>query len=114
MMYSPTTRLLTVLEILQSKPTVSGPELAKKLVAAHCELTKWIQEHPTEAKVLLQAELSELLKATPKQELIDRALGCIVLTNEVNRLSMDKMVSSAQKAGFLQEIPDLGQLFPAL
>lgn len=90
------------------------PELAKKLVAAHCELTKWIQEHPTEAKVLLQAELSELLKATPKQELIDRALGCIVLTNEVNRLSMDKMVSSAQKAGFLQEIPDLGQLFPAL
>lgn len=31
MMYSPTTRLLTVLEILQSKPTVSGPELAKKL-----------------------------------------------------------------------------------
>ncbi len=30
-MYSPTTRLLTVLEILQSKPSVSGPELAKKL-----------------------------------------------------------------------------------
>ena len=30
-MYSPTTRLLTVLEVLQSKPAVSGPELAKKL-----------------------------------------------------------------------------------
>ncbi len=30
-MYSPTTRLLTVLEILQSTSGVSGPELAKKL-----------------------------------------------------------------------------------
>jgi predicted DNA-binding transcriptional regulator YafY len=30
-MYSPTTRLLTVLELLQSKSAVSGPELAKKL-----------------------------------------------------------------------------------
>ncbi len=30
-MYSPTTRLLTVLEVLQSKSAVSGPELAKKL-----------------------------------------------------------------------------------
>ena len=30
-MYSPTMRLLTVLEVLQSKSAVSGPELAKKL-----------------------------------------------------------------------------------
>jgi predicted DNA-binding transcriptional regulator YafY len=30
-MYSPTTRLLTILELLQSKASVSGPELAKKL-----------------------------------------------------------------------------------
>jgi len=30
-MYSPTTRLLTVLEVLQSKAGVSGPELAEKL-----------------------------------------------------------------------------------
>ncbi len=30
-MYSPTTRLLTVLEILQSQGGISGPELAKKL-----------------------------------------------------------------------------------
>ncbi len=30
-MYHPTTRLLTILEILQSKPFVSGPELSQKL-----------------------------------------------------------------------------------
>jgi NitT/TauT family transport system substrate-binding protein len=89
-------------------------DLAQKLVAAHRELTQWIQAHPAEAKALIQAELTELMKSTPKPELIDRALGRIVLTNEVSRDSLDKMVVRAQKAGFLKEIPALDQLFPAL
>ncbi|KAB2855139.1 MAG: HTH domain-containing protein, partial [Anaerolineae bacterium] len=30
-MYTPTTRLLTILELLQSRGSISGPELAEKL-----------------------------------------------------------------------------------
>jgi NitT/TauT family transport system substrate-binding protein len=90
------------------------PDLAKKLVAAHQELTQWIKDHPAEAKVLIKAELTELMKATPKDELIDKALSRIVITDEVSRASLDKMVISAQKAGFLKEIPVLDQLFPKL
>jgi NitT/TauT family transport system substrate-binding protein len=88
------------------------PDLAKKLVAAHKELTQWIKDHPAEAKVLIKAELTELMKATPKDELIDKALNRIVITDEVSRASLDKMVISAQKAGFLKEIPALDQLLP--
>jgi len=88
------------------------PDLAKKLVAAHQELTQWIKDHPAEAKVLIKAELTELMKATPKDELIDKALSRIVITDEVSRASLDKMVISAQKAGFLKEMPVLDQLFP--
>jgi NitT/TauT family transport system substrate-binding protein len=90
------------------------PELAKKLVAAHRELTQWIKDHPAEAKALIKAELTELMKAEPKDELIDKALSRIVITDEVSRSSLDKMVNSAQKAGFLKEIPALDQLFPTL
>jgi NitT/TauT family transport system substrate-binding protein len=90
------------------------PDLAKKLVAAHKELTQWIKDHPAEAKVLIKAELTELMKAAPKDELIDKALSRIVITDEVSRASLDKMVISAQKAGFLKEIPALDQLFPKL
>jgi NitT/TauT family transport system substrate-binding protein len=90
------------------------PDLAKKLVAAHKELTQWIKDHPAEAKVLIKAELTELMKAAPKDELIDKALSRIVITDEVSRASLDKMVISAQKAGFLKEIPALDQLFPTL
>ena len=90
------------------------PDLAKKLVAAHKELTQWIKDHPAEAKVLIKAELTELMKAAPKDELIDKALSRIVITDEVSRASLDKMVIGAQKAGFLKEIPALDQLFPKL
>ena len=90
------------------------PDLAKKLVAAHKELTQWIKDNPAEAKVLIKAELTELMKAAPNDELIDKALSRIVITDEVSRASLDKMVISAQKAGFLKEIPALDQLLPKL
>ena len=90
------------------------PDIARKLIAAHQELTQWITEHPAEAKALIKAELTELTKIVPKDELIDKALSRIVLTNEVSRASLDKMVLNAQKAGFLKDIPALDQLFPEL
>jgi NitT/TauT family transport system substrate-binding protein len=58
--------------------------------------------------------LTELTKIAPKDELLDKALSRIVLTNEASRASLDKMVISAQKAGFLKQIPALDQLLPKL
>jgi NitT/TauT family transport system substrate-binding protein len=90
------------------------PDLAKKLIAANKELTQWIKDHPAEAKVLIKAELTELMKSAPKDELIDKALSRIVITDEISRPSLDKMVTSAQKAGFLKGIPNLDKLLPKL
>jgi NitT/TauT family transport system substrate-binding protein len=84
------------------------------LATAHQELTKWIKEHPAEAKALIKAELTELMKAAPKDELLDKALSRIVITDEISRSSLDTMVVSAKKAGFLKDIPTLDQLFPKL
>ena len=92
----------------------NSPELAKKLVAAHNELTKWIQEHPVEAKALIKAELTAETTAEPKDELLDKALSRVFLTDQISRESLERMVSSAQKVGFLKDIPDLGNLLPKL
>lgn len=88
------------------------PELAQKLTAAHCELTDWIKANPVEARALIKAELTELLHDEPKDAMLDKALPRITLTNEISRPSLEKMVSSAQKVGFLKEIPSLDQLLP--
>ena len=85
-------------------------DLAAKLTAAHRELTQWIKDHPDEARELVKAELAELMKATPKDALLTKALSRIVVTDEISRASLDKMVTSAQKAGFLKDIPSIDQL----
>ncbi len=100
--------------VSSAKLVKEQPELAKKLVAAHKELTLWIKEHPAEAKAMIKAELKELTKSEPKDQLIDKALARTFLTDEISRSSLDTMVASAQKAGFLKDIPDLTQLIPSL
>ncbi|MDB6072597.1 MAG: NitT/TauT family transport system substrate-binding protein [Verrucomicrobiaceae bacterium] len=90
------------------------PDLAKKLVAAHKELTAWIKANPKEVRELLKYELKAETNSEPKDALLDKALGRVVLTDEISRSSLDTMVQSAQKAGFLKDIPDLTQLIPSL
>lgn len=90
------------------------PELAKKLLAAHAELTTWIKEHPAEARELIKAELKELTTKAPGDPLLDRSLPRVVLTPDVSRPALDHMVDSAKKAGFLHDIPSLDALLPAL
>ncbi|MDB6007308.1 MAG: NitT/TauT family transport system substrate-binding protein [Prosthecobacter sp.] len=89
-------------------------DLAKKLVAAHVELTTWIKEHAAEARELIKAELKELTTRAPGDPLLDRALPRVVLNNEVSRPSLEEMVESAKKAGFLHDIPSLDALLPKL
>ena len=90
------------------------PDLAAKLVAAHRELTTWIKEHPADAKALIKAELTAEMRSAPKDELLDKALARVVLTDAISRESLERMVASAQKVGFLKDIPDLANLLPKL
>jgi len=90
------------------------PELAKKVVQAHKELTQWIIDHPAEARELVKAELKALTTAAPSDELLDRALARVVLTNDISRKSLDTMVENAQRAGFLKNMPPLDDITPEL
>lgn len=67
------------------------------------------QEQPEEAKTLIKAELTALMNMAPKDELINKALSRIAVVDEVSRASMEKMVTSAQRVGFLNEMPALDE-----
>ncbi|MDB6140320.1 MAG: aliphatic sulfonate transporter substrate-binding protein [Verrucomicrobiaceae bacterium] len=100
--------------VASAKFVKDQPDLARKLVAAHKELTAWIKANPAEARELIKSELKAETNSEPKDALLDKALGRVVLTDEISRTSLDTMVQNAQKAGFLKEIPDLTQLIPSL
>ncbi len=90
------------------------PDLARKLADAHRELTRWIIDHPSESRVMIKEELQKLTTAAPSDAVLDLALGRTVLTNDITRASLETMVASAQKAGFLKDIPALDLLLPTL
>jgi len=90
------------------------PELAKKLVIAHQELTQWIIEHAAETRELVKAELKALTTAAPSDELLDRALARVVPTNAISRASLELMVENAQRASFLKNMPSLDALVSML
>ncbi len=89
-------------------------ELALKVRNAHNELTQWIKDNQAEARELIKAELKELTTKAPSDALLDRALARVILNNNIARTGLETMVSSAQKAGFLKDIPSLDALLPTL
>jgi NitT/TauT family transport system substrate-binding protein len=85
-------------------------DLVRKFVAAHVELTKWISEHPAEAKEMVRAELKELTKREFPAATADRAWPRLTFTSEVHRKELDALVAEAQSVGFLKGATDLGRL----
>ncbi len=101
--------------LVASAAFIAGrPELAKKVALAHRELTDWIKANPAEARSLVVAELKALTSKEPKAEVLDKALSRVILTNDISRPSLEKMVAGAKKAGFLKEIPSLDRLLSPL
>jgi NitT/TauT family transport system substrate-binding protein len=91
-----------------------NPGLARSLVEAHRELTQWIVDHPDEARQLIKDELQVLTKAAPSDAVLERALARTKLTTEITRSSLEAMVTSAKKVGFLADIPPLDSLISVL
>lgn len=86
------------------------PELARRFVAAHEELTEWIRGHADEAQAMVREELTAEMRAEMNPELVARAWGRIVLTGSVSRDALEQYVAKAKAAGFLRSAPDLSRL----
>ena len=90
------------------------PELARKFVQAHRELTEWILAHPEEAKKMVLEELSVETQAKVSADLIAQAWKRIMLRPDVSIEEFQQFVSNAQRAGFMRTTPDLSRLIEKL
>jgi sulfonate transport system substrate-binding protein len=101
---------VTTVLVASSKFLNTKRDVAKKFVEAHRALTNWIAENPAAAQKLVTAELAEETRAKMSDELIANAWKRIVLTNDVERGTLEKFVNNAKAAGFLRNVPDLSRL----
>ena len=101
-----TTHLVSSARFLKAQPT-----LLKKWIAAHVELTEWINGHRDEAKSTLNEEIkAETTKALP-QPTLDHAWKRLELTHDPVRASLLKSAEDAHRIGFLKEKPDLSRIY---
>ncbi len=102
---SVTTVLVTGARFLGSKRG-----LARRIVAAHEELTAWVQAHPEEAQAAAREELAAETRTEIKPALVARAWSRITLTPRVSRDALERFAAKAREAGFLRSAPNLSRL----
>ncbi|HEX3034352.1 MAG TPA: ABC transporter substrate-binding protein [Thermodesulfobacteriota bacterium] len=98
--------------VVSTKFFKEHPDLVKKWVAAHVELTNWINKNPEEAKIVLNEELKrETGKALP-QEILNESMKRIDFTYDPIANSLFKSANSAFELGFLGGVqPDLSNIY---
>jgi NitT/TauT family transport system substrate-binding protein len=81
------------------------PDLVKKFLRTHVELTEWINQNPTQAKQVLNQQLQkETGKPLPPEELND-AFSRIEVTYDPIRPALLKSTQQAFEQGFLGRTP---------
>jgi len=85
-------------------------DLAKKIVAANDELTKWIKDHPEDAQKMLVAELKAETRTEVVADTVTRSLKRIECTTEVSPALLQKAVKDGQETGFIKGEANTAQL----
>jgi NitT/TauT family transport system substrate-binding protein len=98
--------------IVSTKFLREHPELVKTWIAAHVELTDWINGHLPEAKKILNAQLQKETGKALAPAVLDEAFERLEITSDPIRSSLLASARSAYEAGFLgRQMPDLSGLY---
>ena len=98
--------------IVRTKFLQEHPDLVKKWIAAHIELTDWINGHLPEAKNILNQQLQKETGKALKPAILDEAFSRLQITYDPIRNSLLTSAHSAFDAGFLgKQMPDLSGMY---
>jgi NitT/TauT family transport system substrate-binding protein len=105
-------QFLTTELIVSNKFLQSHPDLVKKWLRAHVDLTIWINGHTTEAKQILNQQIQNETGKALAPGILDDAFGRLLVTYEPLRDALQRAAQSAFDAGFLgRQMPDLSRLY---
>jgi NitT/TauT family transport system substrate-binding protein len=101
---------ITTVLVASARFLAKQRDLTRRFVAAHRELTDWIQQNPAEAQRMVGEELKAGFRAELPPEVVTRAWGRMAITTDVSPAAFQTYVVSAQQVGFLRGTPDLARL----
>ena len=89
----------------------SNPDVIKKLLEAHIDVTNWINSNKTSAIEAFNVELEKLTGKTIPKDVLNASLSRIDFTYDPIRLSLFQDASDAYNLGFLPENPDVSGIY---
>jgi NitT/TauT family transport system substrate-binding protein len=101
-----TTHLVSSVAFLRQRP-----ELLRRWIEAHVELTVWLRENPQEAKSLVNAELEELTRHALPEDTLDQAWERLEFTWDPVRRSLVRSAEEAHRIGLIRREPDLSRIY---
>ena len=104
----PKGQFLTTELVVSTKFLQSHPDLVKKWLRAHVELTDWINGHGTEAKQILNQQIQKETGKPLAQPVLEDSFGRMQVTYDPLRQELLRAAQLAFAAGFLgRQMPDL-------
>jgi sulfonate transport system substrate-binding protein len=108
----PNGQFITAHLIVSTKFLKEHPELVKRWLVAHVELTDWVNGHLPEAKQLLNQQISKETGKALSADLLNDSFGRLQVTYDPLKASLFNAARSAFDAGFLgRQMPDLSGMY---
>ncbi len=107
----PDGKYATTVVLVRTEFLKKNPELVKKFLKTHVELTTWINAHPEEAKAAFKKEIERETGKPMDQIILDSAWKRVAFTTDPLAETVKQQAHSAYLAGFLKKEPDLTGLF---
>ncbi|CAM3650932.1 aliphatic sulfonate ABC transporter substrate-binding protein [Cytobacillus oceanisediminis] len=88
----------------------NSPEKVQKIVDAHKDAVKFIEENPEEAKAITIKDIKEVTGQELEKEVVDRAWERIGFTYEVDSETIQAFAESSYTLKFLKDKPEFSEL----
>jgi NitT/TauT family transport system substrate-binding protein len=108
----PGRRFATTVVVARTAFLGANPDVVRRVLDAHVESVAWINEHPDQAAVLINAEIERATTKGLAPEVVARALRNTDITTEPLPETIQKAADAAFELGFLGDRrPDLTGLY---
>lgn len=108
----PKGQFLTTELVVSTKFLQAHPDLVKKWLRAHLDVTEWINAHPADAKQILNQQIQKETGKALTAGVLDDAYSRLQVTYEPLRGPLQHAAQLAFDAGFLgRQMPDLSHLY---
>jgi NitT/TauT family transport system substrate-binding protein len=104
-------RFVTAHLIASTKFLNTHPDLAKKWVNAHVEITLWINENPEEARQIVSGQVAAITGKALPGDVLEDAYSRTTITYDPVKNSLLKSAQWAFEAGYLRKEPDLSGIY---